>query len=293
MSSVPYSLNASDDPLRSPATPDSPAHESAADPVLDSYVAAAKDDPDTLGVLLHGSRASGRSRKDSDYDLIRIVTQEPYDVRREAETLHARVRLDDGLVGDVLYQTPARIAEYVSNPAWFTATYLSALIAFDRNGDIGPMLARMKSEAGRIAFDNVATAYDAYLNSFVRSIKSARHGDRLGQRLHSAESALALIRTLFGIESTWPPYHDNLSPALHAIEETQGWPAEYLSLALSRLVGDADASFQQQLEDRVERLMSSRGRAHEWGNDLKPLKALRFDAQSRIAPRSERGRAGA
>lgn len=62
----------------------------------------------------------------------------------------------------------------------------------------------------------------------------------------------------------------------------KGWPAGYLSMALSRLVGDADASFQQQLEDRVERLMSSRGVAHDWGDDLKPLKALRFDIEGSV-----------
>ncbi len=45
---------------------------------------------------------------------------------------------------------------------------------------------------------------------------------------------------------------------------------------------DADASFQQELEDRVERLMSSRGVAHEWGDDLKPLKALRFDIEGSV-----------
>jgi hypothetical protein len=47
-------------------------------------------------------------------------------------------------------------------------------------------------------------------------------------------------------------------------------------MALGRLTGDGAASFQQELEDRVERLMSSRGIEHEWGNDLEPLKALRF-----------------
>jgi hypothetical protein len=139
------------------------------------------------------------------------------------------------------------------------------------------MLTRMRAEVDRIAHENTPTAYDAYLNSFVRSMKSARHGDGLGQRLHAAESALALIRTLFGLESTWPPYHDNLEGALQEIERVQGWEAGYLSMALGRLAGDADASFQQELEDRVERLMTSRGVAHEWGNDLEPLKALRFD----------------
>lgn len=247
------------------------------DPALASYVAAVKVDADTLGVLLHGSRASGRARADSDYDVIRIVTQEPYEARRGREQLLERITLDDGSIADVLYQTPSRIETYVSMPGWYTATYLGARVAFDRSGDIGALLARMRSEADRIARENVPTAYDGYLNSFVRSMKSARRGDKLGQRLHAAESALALIRTLFGLESRWPPYHDYLSSALPEIEQAQGWPAGYLSMALSRLVGDADASFQQQLEERVERLMVSRGIAHEWGDDLEPLKALRFD----------------
>lgn len=246
------------------------------DLVLANYVAAVKDDPDTFGVLLHGSRASGRQRDDSDYDLIRIVSQEVYDARREDEALLERINLDDGLVADVLYQTPSRIETYVTTLGWYTSTYLGARIAFDRNGDIGTMLARMRSEASRVARENTATAYDAYLNSFVRSMKSARRDDELGRRLHAAESALALIRTLFGLESTWPPYHDVLDPALPAIERAQGWPAGYLSMALSRLVGDGEASFQQELEDRVERLMTSRGVPHEWGSDLEPLKALRF-----------------
>jgi hypothetical protein len=246
------------------------------DPVLSRFVATVRDDAATLGVLLHGSRAGGRPRDDSDYDLIRIVTQNSYDRRREQGQLHERVSLADGSSADVLYQTPTRIESYVSTPGWYTATCLSARIAFDRTGEIGAMLARMRSEAGRIAHDGTAAAYDAYLNSFVRSMKSARGGDELGQHLHAAESALSLVRTLFGLESTWPPYHDQLGRALPALEGAQGWPAGYLSMALSRLAGDADPSFQQQLEDRVERLMTSRGVAHEWGDDLEPLKALRF-----------------
>ena len=250
----------------------------AEDPVLSRYVAEAKRDADTLGVVLHGSRASGRARNDSDYDLIRVVTQEAYDARRERGELHEKSSLDGGPIADVLYQTASRIETYVTNPGWYTATYLGAHVAFDRNGDIGAMLARMRTEANRVAHENTATAYDAYLNSFVRSMKSARRGDALGRRLHAAESALALIRTLFGLESTWPPYHDNLDPALPRIERAQGWPAGFLATALGRLCGDADAPFQQDLEDRVERLMTSRGVAHEWGNDLEPLKALAFDA---------------
>jgi hypothetical protein len=258
----------------------------AEDPVLGRYVDAARADAETLGILLHGSRANGRARVGSDYDLIRIVTQEAYDARREAgQHLHQRVRLDDGSVGDVLYQTPSRLEARVSSPDWFTASYLGAAVAFDRDGAIGTLLGRMRSEADRIAHEGIAAAYDAYLNSFVRSLKSARHGDDLGRRLHAAESALALIRTLFGLESRWPPYHDMLGPALPVLERAQGWPDGYLSTALSRLGGDADPTFQQELEGRVERLMATRGVAHEWGDDLEPLKALNFGPGDSHEPR--------
>jgi hypothetical protein len=248
----------------------------AEDPVLSSYVAAAEADADTLGLLLHGSRAGGRAREGSDYDLIRIVTEDAYATRERGQQLHQRTDLEDGSIADVLYQPPSRIETYVSQLGWYTATYLGAHVAFDRSGDIGSMLGRMRSEANRVARENVPAAYDGYLNSFVRSMKSARRGDDLGRRLHAAESAQALIRTLFGLESTWPPYHDDLAAALPAIEQAQGWPTGYLPMALTRLMGDGDPSFQQELEDRVERLLRSRSIEHEWGNDLEPLKALRF-----------------
>lgn len=247
----------------------------AEDPVLSRYVAAVEADADTVGLLLHGSRAGGRARERSDYDLIRIVTDDAYAMRERGKQLHRRSALEDGLIADVLHQTPSRIEAYVTQLGWYTATYLGARVVFDRHGDIGSMLARMRAEASRVARENVPTAYDGYLNSFVRSMKSERRGDDLGRRLHAAESALALIRTLFGLESTWPPYHDELAQALPAIEQAQGWPAGYLSMALSRLTADADPSFQQQLENRVERLLRSRGIEHEWGDDLEPLKAHR------------------
>jgi hypothetical protein len=252
----------------------------AEDPVLSGYVATVEADVGTLGLLLHGSRAGGRAREGSDYDLIRIITEDAYAARERGKQLHQRTDLEDGSIADVLYQTPSRIEAYVAQPGWYTATYLGARVAFDRNGDIGSLLTRMRSEANRGARENVPTAYDGYLNSFVRAMKSARRGDDLGRRLHAAESALALVRTLFGLESTWPPYHDDLAAALPAIEHAQGWPSGYLSMALTRLTGDGDPSFQQELEDGVERLLRSRGIEHEWGNDLEPLKALRFGSGS-------------
>jgi predicted nucleotidyltransferase len=249
------------------------------DPFLADVIAAVREDPETLGLLLHGSRSVGRHRTDSDYDLIRIVTTEAYEARRAAGVLIEKLTPDGRHKADVLYQTPSRIETYVMEPAWYTPTYVSAQILFDRTGEVRVLLARIAAEAGRIARERLPANYDDYLNCFVRSIKAARGGDELGTRLHAAASANALIRTLFGLQSTWPPYHDGLSAHLPQLETALGWPPGDLSDALLRLVRDGDPVFQQGLEERVERLMTSRGIAHEWAVDeLEPLKTLRFPA---------------
>ena len=246
------------------------------DPALAQLIAEVRDDHETLGLLLHGSRAVGTHRPDSDYDLIRVVTEQAYSARKARGALVERSAADAGPKTDVLCQTLSRVEAYVSDPGWYTATYVSARILFDRTGELASLLARLADEAGRIAFERTAAAYDDYLNCFVRSIKAARRGDEIGRQLHAAESALALVRLLFGLESRWPPYHDNLAALLPPIEQAQGWPPGYLGDALLRLVRHADPTLQQDLEARVEELMSSRAIQHEWGDDLEPLKALRF-----------------
>jgi len=247
------------------------------DAFLAGLIAEVREDPETLGLLLHGSRALDAHRADSDYDLIRIVTDEAYSARRKRDALHVKSAPDGRTRADMLYQTPSRIEAYVTDPGWYTATYISARILFDRTGAIAVLMTRLAAEAGKVASERTAAAYDEYLNGFVRSIKAARRGDDLGRHLHAAESALGLIRALFGLESAWPPYHDRLSADLTRIERSQGWPPGYLGVALLRLAHDADPTFQQELQGRVEVLMTARRIPHDWGTDLEPLKALRFE----------------
>lgn len=246
------------------------------DPFLTEIIAKVRHDPGTIGLLLHGSRALGTHRDDSDYELIRVVTAEAYDERRGRASLIEKIARGGQPTMDVLYQTPSRIEPYVVDPGWYTATYLSARVLFDRTGEIRTLINRIGAEAGRIARERTPAAYDDYLNSFVRSIKAARRGDDLGRQLHAAASASALIRLLFGLQSMWPPYHDNMADHLPQLEEAQGWPPGYLADALLRLLRDGDPGLQQQLEIRVEMLMDANDVAHEWGDDLEPLKAARF-----------------
>jgi predicted nucleotidyltransferase len=42
---------------------------------MDELMREVEADPSTLGLVLHGSRASGVGRPDSDFDLVRVVTE--------------------------------------------------------------------------------------------------------------------------------------------------------------------------------------------------------------------------
>jgi len=242
------------------------------DPLRD-LLAAVESDPDTLGLLLHGSRASGAARTDSDYDLIRVVTDEACDRRDAGGTRHEITHVD-GTKLDVLYQSPARMRRLADKPSWPTATYLRVTVLADNTGEVSELVREIVERAGEQAHERVPELYDAYLNSFVRSLKAWRRGDELGGRLHGAESARHLVTLLFAAERRWTPYLDELEPDLPGLERAQGWPKGFLRRAFLELATSGVPAFQQELEQRVETLMTSRGFRHEWGDDLEPLKRL-------------------
>jgi hypothetical protein len=238
---------------------------------LAELVEEVRADPASLGLLLHGSRATCRGGAGSDYDLIRVVAAEP------AGTLHERREAPGLPTLDILHQSIGRLRAHAGNAGWWTATYADARVLVDETGEVERLRRAIVARGGEQAWAGVAEAYDSYLNSWVRSLKAWRGGDALGGRLHAAESALHLVRTLFGLERRWPPYHDRLAAELPSLESAQGWEPGSLERALLELLGSGRPAFQQQLEERVETLLGSRGFEHEWSDDLEPLKALRFD----------------
>jgi predicted nucleotidyltransferase len=248
--------------------------------VLADFVREVEADASSLALLLHGSRATGDGRPDSDYDLIRIVTDEAYEQRKAAGALLERRESPSRPKLDVLHQSPSRLAWLADNPGWWTATYATARVIVDKTGDIELRVTELVRRGGDVAFEKVAEMYDSYLNSFVRSLKAWRRRDELGGRLHAAQSALYLLPALFGLERCWMPYFDSLAARLPQIEAAQGWEEGFLRAAIVELLETGDPAFQQELEARVEGLLAARGVAHEWGNDLEPLKALDFGSQA-------------
>jgi Nucleotidyltransferase domain len=180
---------------------------------MDELLREVEADPSTLGLVLHGSRASGVGRPDSDFDLVRVVTEEEYERRAVHE------KRDNT---DVILQTPTRLRRLADERGWWTASFLSAEVLVDKTGEIEGLVRAIVDKANEAAYAAVPEAYDGYLNSWVRSLKAWRRDDELGGRLHAAQSAVYLLQALFGLEHRWLPYLDRLEPELPAIERAQG-----------------------------------------------------------------------
>jgi predicted nucleotidyltransferase len=243
---------------------------------LADYVDELRGDDRVLGLLLHGSRAVGLESAGSDYDLICVISDEAYDERKREGALLARRDLRGGSTADVFYESPGNLRRLAERPDSYTATYETARILLDKTGELAGLVARIGASGGAAAAARVREDYDAYLNSWVRSLKAWRRGDELGGRLHAAASVYSLLWVLFGLELRWPPYHDQLEARLAELEDAQGWERGELRGSIIELLTTGAPGAQQRLEARVEALLRSRGFEHEWGEDLEPLKRLRL-----------------
>jgi hypothetical protein len=210
------------------------------DDVLSALLRDAEDDPDTLAVILHGSRGAGIADDASDYDVVFIRT------RKDLPPLPDRVEADVTLLEELR----------TSEPTWKTDGLVQGRLLLDKTGEVRTILDRL----GKAPREDAAEAYDGYLNAFVRGIRAADRGDELGQRLNAAWSLMYLARALFALESRRAPFHDRLF--LHLDPE---WREPMLEILRT-----ADVAQQRRLQARVEALMEERGVLvhREWGAGL-------------------------
>ena len=244
--------------------------------VMDEITAEVRDDPESLGLILHGSRAAGVHGPESDYDLVRVVTAAAYAARRDRDEL--RDRRPGPPEADIVFSTPERLRERVEWTDGYTPMLVSAQVVADTDGQVAALVQAIVANAGARARADLDELYDDYLNCFFRSLKAWRRGDELGGRMQAAHSCLSLVKLLFAAEGRLAPYHDQLLSPLAELERAQGWEDGYLAGALTGVLTTADPTLQQELERRVEALFDARGIAHRWGPEdgLDELKEHRF-----------------
>jgi hypothetical protein len=259
------------DPRSAVAAPLARAVDSVLTQVADEF----RDDPDAVGLLLHGSRALGMASPASNYDFIVIVNDAAYAQRRERGTLVERRFRSASPMVEIAYESLDRLRRSASRGGSRVVAFASSIVLLDKSGETEPLVSALA--AGEPAYERVTAEYDRYLNGFAHSLKSSSQGDDLGARAHAAEAGLHLVRALFALEGKSAPYLDHLSFRLSELDDAQGWRAGFLRGAFLRLFYAPDPPFLQMLDRRVSRLMDSRGIRHEWRYDLEPLRRVRYD----------------
>lgn len=241
--------------------------------LLDELVAEVDADPGSIGLILHGSRAAGVHGRDSDYDLVRVVTDASLEARNEL-----RERRPGPPPVDLVYSSPARLRARAETTDGYTPMFVTAEVVADTEGQVAALVEAIVANAGARAWNDLDELYDGYLNCFFRSLKAWRRGDELGGRLQAADSCLYLLRLLFAAERQQAPFHDQLAAPLRELERVQGWEEGCLADALARVLATGDPTLQQELELRVEALFDARGIAHQWGPEdgLDEVKEHRF-----------------
>ena len=226
--------------------------------MLERIVDDARADPHTCGLLLTGSRAEGAADAESDYDLVWILDEEERGRREEAgEPVHVK-RVAGAALLDVVYSSPARLRETAATPGWWSPGYAASRVLLAKTDDVRDLHRALTEMTHEVADAQVREQLDAYLNGYYRSLKAWRRRDELAGRIEAAESLMYLVRTLFALEQTWPPYPKQLIARLPELE-AQGWEAGYLEERLRAIVATGDPSAQQELERRAEDLLRGRG----------------------------------
>ena len=144
----------------------------ADDSVLVPLIELARRDPETLGILLHGSRAAGMGDELSDYDLLWILTDREYERRVAAEQCAPQVTmLGERKHIELAYTSPRRRLG-AGMPGWFIRGLATAKILVDRNGEIERLMNDLLAIPAERVRSEVPEMFDAYLNGFYRSMVS-------------------------------------------------------------------------------------------------------------------------
>jgi hypothetical protein len=163
------------------------------DHVLAALVRDADVDPETVAVILGGSRSVGHEGPDSDYDVYYVRTV-PGNVASQPNVETPTITLDE-----------LRTIE----PYWWTDGMVQGRVLLDKTGgELTEILARLG------AAQDASAPYDAYLNALVRGKAASRRGDELGARLHAADSVRYLAEALAALEGRRPRFHDRLAGTL-------------------------------------------------------------------------------
>jgi hypothetical protein len=218
----------------------------------DELLELARADPNVLGLVLTGSRASGIGVTDeSDWDARLVVGDDV------VEEYRARLGTPHGSRVEVVVFS-LRDFEQEGEPgtptAWDRPSYVHAEVVVDRGG-VAEVVDRKRTLPPDVARSLAAERLDDYVNAYYRSAKSWRLGLSLEARLDAAESIPPLLDTLFAFHRRVRPFNKHLRAEL----EREPLPVEGLHARLDAILATGELGEQQRLFRAVEGLARAHG----------------------------------
>ena len=191
------------------------------EPRARAWLEAESARPDTLGILLVGSRATGWGAADSDYDAFVYVAPGRYRATEARDTLvwlEAEGEFPARVVGDFSIFSPEHLDLHERSPLdidhW---PYQDAILLFDRTGSLEDRRLRIA------AFPEVGwkeRAIDKYLilaGAYSCAMKSDLTGLDAQRQLNIFRGVLAGVSLWFTLQRRWAPPYKWLVPEIERL----------------------------------------------------------------------------
>lgn len=204
---------------------------------------------------------------ESDYDVELVL----------ADDAAPRTREYRGTV-DLTFAHMRDLIERTLKFGWWSPDDANLIVLFDRSGEVAKVVERLSVLPEDKALADAPGWFEAYLNSFYRSMKAWRRGNEIGGRISAAYSLTALAGSLFALERRWPPYPDRLYRFLDRLDG-QGWEPGWLAATYLDILRNGSPALQQELEGRAEEVLATHGFPDltvGWAGEIERVKAFRF-----------------
>jgi hypothetical protein len=247
-----------------------------------ALVEAAAADPDVVGVAMTGSRGKGFPTATSDYDVMVVFRdgapaerRQWYEGWREEE-----IDLWTLSMGELARHTASWGREFAWNIVWWERyDYADATVLVDKTGTLRGQLAQKGAVPEELKVPLLRESLDAYVNSFYRSLKCLRNGNRLGARLEAGDSIGFLLTFVYALDGRHRPFFGYLERELRA-RPLKSLPlsGKELLAMIGEIVESGNAAPQQALFEVIDAVAWQHGCGdvlEAWGDDYPWMRSYR------------------
>lgn len=179
------------------------------EPLVQAYLKEALGRPETLGLLLVGTRAAGWAEADADYDAFVIVTPEAHRALTPEQAqvfLFAEGAYPRRLIGDLTYFSEDSLQEHLASPHdidhW---PYVDAAVLADRTGKLPDWCRRLADLPERERKERAIHKYIQLQIALHDATADDVRGYETDRQMNLYRAALAGAHLWFTLKGRWSP----------------------------------------------------------------------------------------